>query len=196
MLIFYSDNQLIADIKSRDDKLINRALMFLYEHYFSMANDIIKKRGGNSFWVKEIFQEAIIVLYESIKADKFLQKCSIKTYLYSIIRNKWLTATEKIQIETLTDNPAHFDSVIFANEPDDGTSKSSLVMNILENIGDPCKQLLINYYYEQMSMKEIAGKMKYSNEKSAKTQKFKCLQRFIDYIEKRSDVKHSLNELL
>ena len=196
-MILYPDKKIVEDIKSGDERLNNKALTYLYKEFLAMASDIIKKRGGNSHWVQEIFQEAIITLYESIKEDKFCQKSSIKTYLYSIIRNKWLSTTQKTQyFESLTGVHGSGDTLFFLPENDDEMVKNNLVKNVIDQLGDPCKQLLNYYYYERLSMKQITLKMNYSNEQSTKTQKFKCLQRFIEYIENRSNVKHTLNELL
>ncbi len=47
----------------------------------------------------------------------------------------------------------------------------------MEKIQDRCKQLLRLFYFENERMAEIAKKMGFSSEKSAKTQKYKCMEK-------------------
>ena len=51
-------------------------------------------------------------------------------------------------------------------------------MNLaLDEIGEPCKTLLKDFYIKNLSMKDIQEKFGYTNTDNAKTQKYKCLQR-------------------
>jgi len=52
-----------------------------------------------------------------------------------------------------------------------------LVSKAIESLGDPCKQLLELYYFENHSWETIAYLMKYSSAASARNQKYKCLER-------------------
>jgi RNA polymerase sigma-70 factor (ECF subfamily) len=42
---------------------------------------------------------------------------------------------------------------------------------------EPCKSLIILFYYDSLSFKEIASRMGYKNEGVAKNQKKRCLQK-------------------
>ena len=51
-------------------------------------------------------------------------------------------------------------------------------MNLaLQNLGEPCKTLIKDFYIKNLSMKDIQEKFGYTNTDNAKTQKYKCLQR-------------------
>ena len=41
-------------------------------------------------------------------------------------------------------------------------------------LGDTCKKVLMYYYYDGMSMQEIADKLGFANTNTAKTKKYKC----------------------
>lgn len=47
----------------------------------------------------------------------------------------------------------------------------------IDMLGEPCRSLLKDFYYQDLSMTEIAEKFGYTNADNAKTQKYKCLQR-------------------
>ena len=47
----------------------------------------------------------------------------------------------------------------------------------MENLGEPCKTILKDFYIYKLSMEEISDKFGYTNSDNAKTQKYKCLQR-------------------
>lgn len=51
------------------------------------------------------------------------------------------------------------------------------VAKVINNLSDPCKQLLECFYYQNLSWDEIASKLGYANAASARNQKYKCLER-------------------
>lgn len=51
------------------------------------------------------------------------------------------------------------------------------VNKAIETLGDPCRQLLECFYYENLSWVEIASSLGYSSAASARNQKYKCLER-------------------
>jgi RNA polymerase sigma factor (sigma-70 family) len=51
-----------------------------------------------------------------------------------------------------------------------------LAEQVLAELGDRCRELLMYYYNARMKLKDIAVKMGYSSENTAKNQKYKCLE--------------------
>ena len=49
--------------------------------------------------------------------------------------------------------------------------------NSLIDLGEPCSELIKDFYINKLSMEQIAEKFGYTNADNAKTQKYKCLQR-------------------
>src|SRR6516225_9821011 len=62
-----------------------------------MVQSLILNNNGNREDAKDIFQEAIIVLYEKSKSDSFQLSCLIKTYVYSVSRRLWLKRLMQMQ---------------------------------------------------------------------------------------------------
>ena len=47
----------------------------------------------------------------------------------------------------------------------------------LQQLGEPCKTIIEDFYINNKSMQEICEEFGYTNADNAKTQKYKCLQR-------------------
>ena len=61
-------------------------------------------------------------------------------------------------------------SIFFDQEQQN--DRQQLTHQILEEIGDPCKSILLMYYFRNFSMESIASRMGYKNEGIAKKKKF------------------------
>jgi RNA polymerase sigma-70 factor (ECF subfamily) len=131
----------------------------------------------------DVYQDAVITLYENIAAGKYVYQdsSSIKTYLYAIGKNiflKKLSLEKKIQDRVV---PA-----LSAQTDEDTEQKEALtvenelrydaVMQAFSTLKEPCKSLLKYFYYQGLSMKEIAAKLNYKSEQVAKSQKVRCMK--------------------
>ena len=88
---------------------------------------------------------------------------------------------EKIKRNNRFSDSAQFEASgnIFYNDDlnSENENRLDLVEKCLEELGDPCRALLISYYYEKKSMLEIAELLGYKNTDTTKNQKYKCLKR-------------------
>ena len=50
------------------------------------------------------------------------------------------------------------------------------VIAIVDQLGEACKKILLMFYYENLSMKEILEKTKYETEQVVRNKKYKCLK--------------------
>ncbi len=89
----YSDAELVADL--RQTVKINDAIKFLYKDYYSLLENYIINNNGNKDDAADIIQETIIAFIEIVEANKFRGESSVKSFLFSITRNMWLTELRK-----------------------------------------------------------------------------------------------------
>ena len=156
-----------------------KAVETIYRENYLTIQSFIIKNNGYAEDARDIFQEAMIVLYEKVSSGTFELTCQIKTYLYSVCRRLWLKRLQQMQRY----NPAleSVDEVIPVEEELDVHEKRNADLIVMENalnkIGEPCKSLLEAYYLQKKSMPEIAEFFGYTNADNAKTQKYKCLVR-------------------
>jgi RNA polymerase sigma factor (sigma-70 family) len=195
MKILYSDKKIVSDLRSGDKLKVNNTLHYLYKSYYRMAVNVIKTNSGNEYEAADVFQDALISFYESVQREKFRGDSSIKTYLYSTVRNLWLTRLKKSN--RMVDIENQYNNVVTAitdKDNFDDEQPETLLKRIIDKTGEQCKELLRLYYYENRSMKEITALMNFSNENSTKTQKYKCMKKLIGYLDTHPELKKSLLE--
>ncbi len=170
------DTELIKGIKENNSMIIS----YVYKKNFPVIANFIRLNGGTNDDAKDVFQEAMVVLFNNLQNNDFKLTSKINTYLYSISRNLWLSELKKDQNKT--------DEIFELEEylPDDELTledKEWILFNqkrlalSLKLLGEPCKSILTNFYFNRWSMQEIAEAMGYTNAENAKTQKYKCLLR-------------------
>ena len=102
----------------------------------------------------------------------------MSTYLYSICSLLWkeeLRRRHRQPTETLTPDPESSEEQI----PGDLVEKehrARLAEKALDELGERCRELLLLFYHGGLKLKDIAAKMGYSAENTAKNQKYKCLE--------------------
>jgi RNA polymerase sigma factor (sigma-70 family) len=168
-----------------------KALEYLYQS-FEKTSKGLQKLGAEENHTKDIFQEAILVFYHQAQKNDFELSCQPSTYLFGICQNIFRNKRRKeAKQNTFSDtdflrefsDKTHFENVE-ENEEFNETNNiykseeaTSVLRKILSELGEPCKKLLTGYYVDKFSMKELAKKLGYNSDLTAKAQKYKCLQR-------------------
>ena len=156
-----------------------KAVETIYQENYNMVQSLIINNNGSSDDAKDIFQEAMIVLYEKVRSGTFELNCQIKTYLYSVCRRLWLKRLQ--QLNRYSAPLGDMESIVPVEEEIDGHEKRNAEFEMMEkaitNLGEPCKSLLEAYYLQKQNMQVIAANFGYTNSDNAKNQKYKCLMR-------------------
>ncbi|MFT3681273.1 MAG: sigma-70 family RNA polymerase sigma factor [Ferruginibacter sp.] len=155
------------------------AVEAIYRENYSMIQSFILNNSGSADEARDIFQEAMVVLYEKSKDISFSLNCQIKTYLYSVSRRLWLKRLQQLsrysaQVDSVEDTVPVEEEL---EEHEKRNTDFLMMESALGKIGEPCKSLLDAYYLQKKSMQDIAGEFGYTNADNAKTQKYKCLMR-------------------
>ena len=160
---------------ARQDK---RAIETIYKDNFGLIQALVLTNNGSADDAKDIFQEAMIVLYQKVQSGHFELNCQLKTFVYSICRRLWLKRLMHQNRYSLYENHDAF--VLVDEDMEDHEQKSadfSLMEKAMSSLGEPCKSLLEAFYMQKKGMQEIAASFGYTNADNAKTQKYKCLMR-------------------
>ena len=169
-----NDEEIVAGIQKGE----TCAMESLYKTHFPMIMRLVVNNGGDIDDAKDIFQEAIIILYDKITAGPFELSSKLKTYLYSVGRNLWFKKLTKkgiySNIDDFEDKLLVDDDVELHKERD---KQFTLMEEALKQLGEPCQTIIKDFYIRNLSMQEICEKFGYTNTDSAKNQKYKCLQR-------------------
>ncbi len=169
------DLQLLAGLAAND----RQAVETIYRQHYSAIQTFILNNSGSVEDARDIFQEAIIVLYEKSKSDTFSLTCQLRTYVYSICRRLWLKRLQ--QLSRYSAPADHLEEVVPVEEDLEEHEKRNadfvLMEQAMSKIGEPCKSLLDAYYLQKKTMQDISAEFGYTNADNAKTQKYKCLVR-------------------
>lgn len=171
----FNEKEQLQGLARNDRKVIE----VLYRNQYPAIKSLIINNNGDIDDARDVFQEALVVLYEKVKAGQFELHCQIKTYLYSVARRIWLkrlhqmkpvTGDITVAEETV---PVEEDSGLHEKKQED----FRLMDEALNSLGEPCRSLLKAYYLEKQNMNDIADRFGYTNAGNAKNQKYKCLSR-------------------
>ena len=169
------EKQLLVGLAVNDRVVVEA----IYRDNYPMIQAFILNNSGNSDEARDIFQEAMIVIYEKSVSGSFELNCQLKTYIYSVCRRLWLKRLQQLQrygnlIENVEDTVAVEEDL----ELHEKHNADFVLMEMaMSKIGEPCKSLLDAYYIQKKNMQEIASEFGYTNADNAKTQKYKCLVR-------------------
>jgi DNA-directed RNA polymerase specialized sigma24 family protein len=70
------------------------------------------------------------------------------------------------------------------------------VMRLVGELGETCQKILLLFYYENLSMKEILDVTEYENEQVVRNKKYKCLKQLEQMINEKPILKQTLKKLL
>ena len=178
------ENALLKGLAISDKKAVET----IYQENFNMVQSLIINNNGSSDDAKDIFQEAMIVLYEKVRSGTFELNCQIKTFVYSVARRLWLKRLQQQNRFSATSD--NLDDLVPVENEIEEHERVNIEFEIMEkallNLGEPCKSLLEAYYLQKQNMQVIAANFGYTNADNAKNQKYKCLMRlkkifFTDY---------------
>lgn len=157
----------------------SRAIETIYKDNFAVIQAFIMQNNGSYDDARDVFQEAMIALYEKAQTESFVLTCQIKTYVYSICRRLWLKRLQQLgrysnKVDNLEETvPVEEDLEIHEKR----NAEFAIMDRAMNSLGEPCKSLLEGYYLKKMGMQELAAEFGYTNADNAKNQKYKCLMR-------------------
>jgi RNA polymerase sigma factor (sigma-70 family) len=169
-----NEQQLLKALANKDSK----AAETIYKDNFNMVLAFILNNNGSYDEARDIFQEAMITLYQKAKSESFVLTSQLKTYIYSVCRRLWLKRLQ--QIGKTTSGIESFETIPVEDDVEIHERRSAelgIMDRALNSLGEPCKSLLEAFYIEKKSMDQIAVSFGYTNADNAKNQKYKCLMR-------------------
>jgi RNA polymerase sigma factor (sigma-70 family) len=162
---------------ARSDK---KSVEVIYSQNYNLVQALVVNNNGTTDDAKDIFQEAMMVLFDKARSGNFELNCQIRTYLYAVARRLWLKKLSKsnryiADFDDTNETQIAVDDDMVEHEQKD--AEFDMMHTAIGTLGEPCKSLLEAFYFKNLSMQEIAENFGYTNAENAKTQKYKCLMR-------------------
>ena len=143
----------------------------LYGLFPAVKKYIVRNRGTTED-AKDIFQDAMVILYQKMKTGNFILTVPISTYFHAVVKNLWLQELRKRKKLPVADIDTDVAEELVEQQP--GFDIATAAFNFL---GEKCRQLLILFYFNKKSFREIAAQLQFGTEQTAKNQKYRCLQK-------------------
>lgn len=173
-------SQLLQQLKSGDQS----PLLHIYKTYrdefltYANKNFALPTESG-----KDIFQSVIIDFYQNVMDDKLIElTSSLKTYLFALGRYKIINEKKRDNLSVTYKRLQLIKNLENANTIDEKENSNHYQYwkeKYLRLCCERCKEILELYYISQLSMQEIATKLRYKNAAVVKKKKYECLQKII-----------------
>lgn len=172
----------IKQLSIKDQLSKHREATFrrLYEQVFPTVARLIAGKGGDLDIAKDIFQDAMILYFEKVMAEKVSLTHSPKAYITGIAKNLWLQHCKKNRSNLSLGELEEFH--LQSSPIDQSTGHRKKLLEYLARAGQKCMDLLQAFYYFKTPMREIAEEFGYRSERSATVQKYKCLEKVRDTV--------------
>ena len=178
-----SESSLILRLRRGDSK----ALEEVYARFrTSFLAWITRTHNCTKEEALDIYQYSILSFYENVVEGSFdsVNEAGIKTYLYSIGKNKLLNDSRRRMKVTYKDHLEEDELIEIEAEVDFVKAQNlEKIRRALDEIGNPCKELLELFYFNNLSADEIAEVMEYKNGSTVRNLKYKCIQRIRKFLE-------------
>ena len=186
------DHEIISKIKENSD-----ALGIVFKKCKPGAIQFLRKinyQSNERMDIEDIFQDAILVLYENIVNKDFVlaANTSLQTYLNSVCRNQLLKKIGKNNVVELNENKGNdedhdevmeFNPLIvdtleeFVDIKEQQFNAMEKALEKIKQAGGHCYELLTLFWYHRKSMSELSEVFGYSNADNTKNQKARCQKR-------------------
>jgi RNA polymerase sigma factor (sigma-70 family) len=193
----YTDGELIVAI--RQGQPLEAPIQYLYQAYFDNLTHFVRINKGGQEDAEDIFQEMVLVFIDLVQREKFRGESSIKTFLYAITRNLWLNELKKRNRMLLRDTEYYTGSPeaeqdIYASIEANEIRRQ--IFHVMDQLGEVCKRILVYFYYDNLSMKEILERLHYESEQVVRNRKYKCMKQLEELLDGNAQMKNSFKEML
>ena len=141
----------------------------------------LKSKGCKSADAEDIFQEALLIFTRKLKEPDFKLTVEPFHYVKNTCKFIWYNQSRKEAKHHQTELHDNY-----AGEDDDEWILKELKLRSVENaisqIGKQCQQILQMFYGLGHSMVDIAKKLGMRNDKVAKNQKYRCINKVKEII--------------
>jgi len=183
-----SDGRILEGIRTGREEV----LVELYTDNRKAVTALVKRNGGSSDDADDVLQESLVLFWERVRTGKFTYSARLSTFIYAVARNIWLRklarARKEVTLQVESDDPP--DEDLSPLEQAMENEQTQIVQRALERLGEPCKKLLLLYYWEELPMEAIAAQLGLANADTAKSKKYQCkkaLERIIRETVARND---------
>jgi len=148
-----NDQRIITGIINGDEKVLNQ----FYRENIRYIQGYILRNYGNAQDVEDVFQDAMVVLYQKLKSGVLEIRVPITTYFYGICKNTWRNRRRKNKRLVIEEEFEVYESTSYdiSLEEIEHKEKEHLYRKHFQNLSTDHRKILC-LFFEGKSMKEIS----------------------------------------
>ncbi|WP_271783023.1 RNA polymerase sigma factor [Aquimarina algiphila] len=153
-----------------------------YKKHLPQVKSYILKNSGSEADAEDVFQDAMVFVYEKLENNSLQLTSSLGTYVYSVCRNLWMNKLKRNK------KNVHHEGILSISKTNDmdiidqidDNERRYVFQKYFLRLGAGCQELL-SLFFEGVSMKDIA-KQKGFSEAYTRKKKFKCKNQLVAMI--------------
>ena len=158
-------------------------LVELYKQHESMIMKYIRDQKGSTEDAEDLLQEALVVLWQNARKTDFHLSVKTSTYLFAVVKNLWLKQADK---RSRMGSESEIKPQDHAEAPSpEKDMDHSIVRNMLNSMGETCRQVLLMFYFDGFDMQTIAKANNFANADVAKAKKHQCMKELESMVKKQ-----------
>ncbi len=155
---------------TKDEQVIR----LIYQEFAPRIEAMVSQHNGNREDARDVFQEGLLIFWRKANTHDFELTSSFYSFLYGVCYFTWQRKRKKKANNTVTIP----DSVELIDEADiqlelEESEKYRLYKDHFSALGPDCRKLL-NLFFQELSMQEIASRLKIKNIHAARNRKYRC----------------------
>lgn len=157
----------------RNDPTVIRAL---YTKHLPAVRAYVLQNNGSTSDAQDVFQEAMSVLWLSVKEGRIVPETEPGGFLYRVAKNKWLDIIRSAAHKHM--KVVHDERIIDrGGDPGDDTEERlARLRGVYDKLDDKCRTVLDRFYFERKGLATIATELGVEEE-SIRTIKYRCMMK-------------------
>ncbi len=154
----------------------------LYKQYLPRIASFISSNGGSFDDARDIFQDALVLIYQKSKQEDFELTSSFYTLLYGVCRNLWgnqLQKKSRTEVRLTEDKDVPIDESI-SGLIEQGEQRK-VFWEAFKKLGKDCQKIL-ELFFAKVRMAEIVDRLSLSSVSNAKKKKFQCKEKLVKLV--------------
>ena len=174
------DHLILKGIKEGNRVIIKR----FYKENFKYVRGYILQNSGSKEDVEDVFQDALMLIYQKLESDSLELKASLRTYFFAVCKNLWKKRLRK-KSKMITTNEVYGTSIKLEESILDvieSKEREHLYRKYFLQLSETCQKVLA-LVFEDKNMKEISEITGYA-EVYTRKKKFECKKSLLERVQK------------
>jgi len=187
----YSTEKIIEGIRKQDDDIIR----YIYKTIYPVIEHLVRENKGNKEDAKDLFQEALIIVFKKIKNEGLVLTCTFSTFFYSVCAYQWhkiLRKRKNLPVWYVSSLDGHIYNPGLNEKIE--RKKLELYDFHFNRLSKDCQKIL-KLHFSGVPIAEIMKKMGYTSKEHTMDRKYRCKKSLFMRIENDQTFKELQDEL-